>query len=190
MKTDIDATRPLPGWAEQAARLEGTEKLTVEQIAERVGVSRQTLSIYRNHHPKYLEVRAAAAEAVLAPTIETRELLTKELLNAARTAVGVLAEGLTLVVDGVPQHAHQLECARVLLGAPLKTVLVDTGDTGGKASARAVAGVRIEIVRKDGEEVIVDGEFEDVGHRERDQEGDGDAEEGSGDDTAALPEAG
>jgi hypothetical protein len=142
----LNPEHPLPAWAEEAARLEAREGLTLRKISERVGKNVGTVSLYRNHHPKYLELRTEEARLQLGPHEEQLSLARQEGLSGVRAAIRMLTDQLTLEIDGQPQTGHQQEAARILLNSPITKQLFGTlEETEGKTRAQAVAAVQVVI---------------------------------------------
>jgi transcriptional regulator with XRE-family HTH domain len=126
--------------------------MSVNEIAERTGLTRQTVSTARNQDERYLAERARHLAEALAPLARVIEEASVESLDAMRRAIKVLGVHLSAEIDGAPLYGVQAEAAKILLNHPaIRRLYADPADS----TSAAIAVSAVTIVVKDGNTIEV-----------------------------------
>lgn len=158
-----DVTKPLSAAAVQAAALDA-QGLSVNDIAAATGLTRQTVSAYRNNDPRYLELRTKfLAEAVETLTDQMNSARV-EALAAFRKAITRMSEHLDAEIDGIPLVKVQQEAAKALFApAVLKFIALTLEEAGGKKDGAAgILPRKITIIVEQEDEPVEDAEVTEV----------------------------
>lgn len=157
---DMTGTTAMSAAVQEAAYWEA-QGLGVAAAAEKVGLTRATISWHRNHNEKYQElVRQHCAESLSELTIDILAVRRKA-TTAVNAAIDVLLDHMKAEFDGQPLYKTQSEAVSILINSPVIRGLfqqVEKMEEGAKQAPQAA--VTLIIKSQNGEEITIeDAEF-------------------------------